>query len=171
MGEYPLPDLEKNEPLAVFCIEDEFTILEAGDFERWEWWPDGDNSPTLEVYEPGAYPLTVWNVFGCSLVDTIYVESRCEPKVFVPNAFSPNDDDENDFFQVFTDYLGSYEMFVYNRWGEVIFHTTSLEEYWDGRYRGELMPSGVYPWMIRFAGDNPDYQDREEITGKVTLLR
>lgn len=168
----PIPDVTTNDELVVFCSEDGDVELSAGNVFNVEWLESGiTDTKSITVDEAGTYYLMVTNEFGCPALDSILVEDRCGPRVFIPDAFSPNNDGDNETFDIFTFNLGSYELFIYNRWGEVIFHTTDNEEFWDGEYRGDIMPSGVYPWMIRYKGDNVDHDELNTLNGKVTLIR
>ena len=82
--------------------------------------------------------------------------------VFIPNAFSPWDDNGvNDAFKVTTANLKSFSMTIYNRWGERIFQTTDPNEGWNGQYNGEPAPSGVYMVKLRFKG-NGGVQTRQK---------
>lgn len=168
----PTPDIGTNEELVVFCSENGSAELFAGNVFAVEWLEGGvTDTNVITVDEAGIYYLMITNEFGCPALDSITVEDRCGPRVFVPDAFSPNNDGENETFDIFSFNLGEYELFIYNRWGEVIFHTTKQDEFWDGVYRGSDMPSGVYPWMIQYRGDNVDHDEKNILNGKVTLIR
>lgn len=78
------------------------------------------------------------------------------PKVYIPEAFTPNDDGTNDFFQpVFTFIPKEYELRVYNRWGNVIFETGDYSKPWDGREpNGNSAPTGAYIYYLRIKSPN-----------------
>ena len=65
-------------------------------------------------------------------------------EVHFPNAFTPNGDGRNDVFVYTARLIERVELRIYNRWGELLFQTTTLEEGWDGRYRGATAPQGTY---------------------------
>jgi len=69
-------------------------------------------------------------------------------KVFVPNSFTPNNDGLNDTFNAKGLFIQDFSMEIYNRWGELLFHTTDLEQGWDGYYRGTLSTEGTYVYNI-----------------------
>ncbi|MCG8385718.1 MAG: PKD domain-containing protein [Cytophagales bacterium] len=168
----PLPDNTVNNDLAVFCDEEGPARLVVAEDFTVEWIdPVQSDEQELLVQDPGIYAFLITNEFGCTVPDSIVAESRCPPRVFVPDAFSPNGDNENEFFEVFPNNVGDFELVIYNRWGEVIFRTTTVEEFWDGNYKGQLMPSGVYPWTIRYTGNNIDYLEAQNLNGRVTLIR
>ena len=67
-----------------------------------------------------------------------------EPNLFHPTAFTPNNDGLNDTFNVYGQFISTFEMRIFNRWGEMMYVTQDLDEGWDGHYRGSLMPEGTY---------------------------
>ena len=66
------------------------------------------------------------------------------PNLFHPNAFTPNSDGLNDTFTVRGQFISTFELRIFNRWGEMIFVTENIDDGWDGQYRGALMPEGTY---------------------------
>ncbi len=124
------------------------------------------------------YTVSIGNGGSCTLVDTIEVVNKCEPLVFVPDAFSPAGTlSENQKLFVYGNYVGEVQMLIYNRWGELI-HAhkgANLDELrtnaWDGNYLGKPVPTGSYVWKITYR--SADFPDREPITlrGAVLLVR
>ena len=126
--------------------------------------------PTTTYYNDGEVTvmLVAENQAGC--LDTVYHTYYIQPEMifFVPNAFTPNGDGNNDYF--FGDGVGvkDYEMRIFNRWGEMIYHSVGKRETWDGRVNGIIAPNGVYIWKMQLTGyDGTDY----EKTGHVSLIR
>ncbi len=78
------------------------------------------------------------------------------PKVYIPEAFTPNDDGTNDLFKpVFTFIPKKYELRVYNRWGNAIFETGDYSKPWDGREpNGNSAPTGAYIYYLRIKSPN-----------------
>jgi gliding motility-associated-like protein len=91
--------------------------------------------------------------------------------IYVPNAFTPNRDGQNDFFSpVITGRpFMNYEFTIFNRWGEVVFYSTEYQESWDGTYLGEISPLGsyVYTLYLKEVGNVNDYR----YTGHVSIVR
>ncbi|MBU0764563.1 MAG: gliding motility-associated C-terminal domain-containing protein, partial [Bacteroidetes bacterium] len=86
----------------------------------------------------------------------------------VPTGFSPNGDGENDVFLVRGGPFEYLEMFIYNKWGERIFHSQVQEEGWDGTKKGIIQPVGVYVYIIEAKTiDGVEYTK----TGDVSLIR
>ena len=91
------------------------------------------------------------------------------PNLYYPTAFTPNKDDLNDNFKVFSQYTSSFEFRIFNRWGEMMFMTNDLNSIgWDGYYKGNLMPEGTYVFTAKIVDDAGRTFDR---SGTVVLLR
>ncbi len=85
----------------------------------------------------------------------------------MPNAFTPNADGENDVFRVPYSMAEEVTKFsVYNRWGELIFSTTNLNEGWDGTFGGKPQSPGTYVWMIEYK----DLLSNKSATAKGTVI-
>ncbi|MDW3645963.1 MAG: PKD domain-containing protein [Bacteroidia bacterium] len=91
------------------------------------------------------------------------------PKVYVPSAFTPNNDGNNDVFRAFVPNLGNGEMLIYDRWGELLYRTLDPNnEGWDGTFKGQAVQEGVYVFLISGQGvDGTDFRR----SGTVTLFR
>lgn len=130
-------------------------------------------SPTILFDEPGTYVacLLVSDVRGCD--DTLCKEIivGCpENAVYIPNTFTPNDDGLNDIFRVGTlgQCIESFEMDIFDRWGERIFNTKTLEKGWDGKVRGTLAKDDVYVYLVKYTMTNKKAYTK---TGHVMLMK
>lgn len=74
-----------------------------------------------------------------------------EPNIYYPAAFTPNGDGLNDLFRVFGQYIVSFEMRIFNRWGELMYTTHDMEEGWDGSFNGKAMPEGTYIFVANIS--------------------
>lgn len=127
---------------------------------------------TFEIQDPGTVTAYFVDENGCPGRDTLRVATCCsERNIYIPNAFSPNDDGQNDAFCVFTtEQCSALEMQIYDRWGELLFKSAAEPlECWNGDYRGRNMPSGVYVCMLLYF----DQQTRQTSTKTqaFTLIR
>lgn len=98
------------------------------------------------------------------------IEIIKEPKLYYPTAFTPDGQGpaENEVFKVFGQYLASFELRIFNRWGELLFVTTDMDQGWDGRFRGREQPEGTYAFVARIT----DLAGRTfNRSGSVVLLR
>lgn len=161
----------------------EYFTNQSIDYTKW-WWSFGDgpfktdsvNIDPTHFYSDvsaGTYysNLIVMNQYGCS--DTAYVPVEIGPEFtfYIPNAFSPsNDDNINDYFTGKGIGIAQFEMWIFDRWGEKIFHTNDIEKGWDGRVQGKSKEGKqeVYVWKVKIK----DVLDKKhEYIGHVTLLR
>jgi gliding motility-associated-like protein len=149
---------------------------ELGLITAWLW-EFGDDSvsfvqnPTHVYRDTGEYRvrLTVVNEFGCT--DTTSRIVRIVDGVFViPNAFSPNNDNNNELFVIHHHEIASYTMFIYDRWGNKVWENRDQNVYWNGRINNTdaECPQGVYVYYIRAEGYDGEIYNR---SGSITLLR
>lgn len=139
------------------------------------WWSPPDSLSCDDCLQPVANPSTLTNYVlytvdqnGCTNSDTVTV--YIDAVLYVPNAFTPNGDGMNDIFYAYGKEINTFVMYVFNRWGELIYTTEDLNTGWDGTYKGIVSPSDVYVWKIIYT----DYIHPEvynEMIGHVTLVR
>ena len=144
------------------------------------FWQFGDGSQSIQVNPTHFYPpqtiadydvmLVAVDTNGC--VDTAiqqYIQREII-RLNVPNAFTAGDDGYNDGFKpVFSspDLISTYQLDIFNRWGELIYTTNNQYDAWDGTYQGKACQSGAYSWKIRYT----DYQKTsKDVHGHVILL-
>lgn len=132
-------------------------------------WSNGDTNPYTEILTPGRYWLEINNSY-CIGKEYIDVEEDCFLRL--PNAFTPNGDGNNDYFfprQLISKGLISFEMDIYNRWGQMIFSTQNIDgRGWDGKFNDKEQPAGVYIYKITAVFKNGR---AEQYDGNVTLIR
>jgi gliding motility-associated-like protein len=105
---------------------------------------------TVNNYLSSKYTLVVAYGNGCvdSISTRVIVENN-KLDFFVPNAFSPNAEKaENRLFKAYGNYIASFRMDIYNRWGEKVFNSDNINTGWDGSYKNQLAPIGVYTYLI-----------------------
>ncbi len=119
----------------------------------YQWSPPfGLNNPGIAdpiaiLSKDQTYYLTAFTPQGCSSVDTITIKVYKGPEIYVPNAFSPNNDDLNDVFKVIAVGIIEFKYFrIYNRWGQEVFETSDSNRGWDGTFNGRKQPPDVYVW-------------------------
>ncbi|AKD58809.1 hypothetical protein SD10_26490 [Spirosoma radiotolerans] len=159
---------------AALCEGDQgTTILSANGATglKYLWVTRSDTTKTITVQRAGDYPIQVTDPLGCTATGVARVLNLCEPRVNVPDAFTPNGDGTNDLLQVFTAYITDYEFRIYNRWGEVIFASNNPEQKWDGTYRGSIYPAMIYPYVVVFKSQYFPERERVVKRGSVLLIR
>lgn len=123
-----------------------------------------DRKAFQQCYRIKAYELDGKNKSSWSNEICFYFS----PNVYVPTAFTPNQDNLNETFHPVSVAVQTYELAIYNRWGEKIFLTNNQEEGWDGTYGGVNSPSGIYMYIIKFTdAENKAYS----LSGTVQLMR
>ncbi|MFT5778898.1 MAG: gliding motility-associated-like protein [Crocinitomicaceae bacterium] len=124
-------------------------------------------------YEGANYEvcLTAMNATSCEDTLCDNIEVRDEFTLWVPNSFTPDADEFNNSFKpVVSDVdAQSYDLFIFNRWGEVIFESHDPEIGWDGTYHGELVISGIYVWKITLKSKHTD--ELRVFNGFVNMMR
>ncbi len=113
--------------------------------------------------------LFVKDSFGCENIADEYINIQYDTvRIFVPSAFTPDNNGLNDVFLPMLFYIKAYNFSIYNRWGEELFHATEGTLGWDGTYQGKEVPQDVYVWMIKATGYN---NVKYAYDGTITLLR
>jgi gliding motility-associated-like protein len=159
------------------CLEDGPGKLDAGPGASYVWITPGIENPTqtektYNVGEQKYYVVDVYNEKGCATRDSIYFKDICPPRLYAPTAFIPDGDVEKDrYFQVFGRFVANFKITIFNRWGEIIFYSEDPNFKWDGTYRGEPMPIGVYPWTITYGAQYSEFQRTQKMDGAVTIIR
>jgi len=164
-----------------FISPNVFFFNQSENAETYLWnFGDGSGSDAMNPQHtfpddgPGQYLVTLfaYSEFGCMDTATQIVYVNDELIFYVPNAFTPDGDQFNNiflpiFYSGFDPY--NYTLYIFNRWGEVLFESHDTSVGWNGTYGGNIMQDGVYIWKIEVKESD---SARSEIhLGTVTLLR
>jgi gliding motility-associated-like protein len=135
-------------------------------------WSNYSQGLTLLTSDSGEYWLHVVNPCG-EMSDTMFLSTNnCDPAIAAPNAFTPNGDGRNDVFQVKAENIQNFQIYVYDRWGTLLFESKDLQQGWDGKFNGELCPAGAYVWMAVYdVYDESGRKKTENVKGTLVLLR
>ena len=129
-------------------------------------------NPVATPSETTTYIVTLGFANGCVRYDTVTVEVRSvlceEPYVFLPTAFSPNGDNQNDVLKLESGIADEVYWVIYNRWGEKLFEAHSIDDVWDGRYKGVAQPAEAYGYYLKVVCQDGTEMEKK---GNVTLLR
>ncbi len=128
------------------------------------------NDPNASGLSKGNYTVRIVDANGCETSLAIEVTERF-PRIFIPNAFSPNGDGTNDDFKPVADCSITFSMQVYNKWGSVVFSTEDVNEGWDGQFDNQPAPDGKYSYVIFYAGTLNDVAFEETFRGSIKLIR
>ena len=160
--------------------EGETVILSAtSGYVDYDWTPPGNlDDPTVPepeatVLEDITYEVTVTDEHGCVNTDTVNLIvqdiDECDlESLFIPGAFSPNNDGLNDEFKI--QILGGYDKLdlrIHDRWGELVFETDDISVGWDGRHDGQLLSSDAFGYFLTIYCNDEVRQEK----GNITLVR
>jgi len=146
-------------------------------FGATEWYydfSDGSSSleqnPTHEYLEPGTYRIiqSVNNDYGCDDATSTTLVVKPAITFYIPSAFTPNNDGINEEFYGNGVGIVSYDMTIYDRWGEILFHSADMDYKWNGTYKGSPVESGVF--VYRFIIEDINSR-RKQYSGEIHLIR
>jgi gliding motility-associated-like protein len=152
------------------------TDLTASGGVSYVWSPSTSlNCPTCQNTTANPSQTTVYCVQGTdangcadTACMTVTVNTDCG-ELFIPTAFSPNDDHENDVLCIYgKQCIKEMDFIIYDRWGEKVYESTNPDDCWDGKYKGEMMNSGVFVYYL-----NATMLSGQQVVkkGNVTLVR
>jgi len=129
-----------------------------------------ETNPLYQFLATGTYKVCLQSINAAGCIDTfcLDVSAKVIPLIDVPNAFTPGKFGKNAVINVKGFGIGKMNWKIYNRWGQLIFISTSINQGWDGTYRGALQPLEVYTYTldVEFT-DGTKYRK----AGDITLLR
>ncbi|HAP02267.1 MAG TPA: hypothetical protein DCQ93_10130 [Bacteroidetes bacterium] len=154
-----------------------FTFINTSVGGNSYFWNFGDQTgdtvtnPTHSFKESGSYYVILTVTAGNGCLDTamspiILIEG--EPKPWIPSAFTPNGDEQNDIFKVYGIAIDEIDFRVYDRWGEMVFQTNNQNQGWDGTFLGKRSELGVYVYEARIVMASGK---KILLRGDVTLMR
>ncbi|HYG18075.1 MAG TPA: gliding motility-associated C-terminal domain-containing protein, partial [Ohtaekwangia sp.] len=130
----------------------------------------------------GIYRVELENTSGCFSRDQTTVIEECEPIITGPTAFRPtsavskNGEMINQQFRLFTFFIDDdgFQIYIFNRWGEMVFESNAREFRWNGGYKNnqaQLLPAGTYSYLVRYKSSYRPEEGVQEKRGGVVLVR
>ncbi len=177
----PIADFTpQNSVLSIFAPT---TLLDNNSSNAYTYlWNFGDGTSNDSIFSPehtfpeeaGSYlvSLQVSNQIGCLDTTSQIIVIEHDPVVFIPNAFTPDGDGlNNEFTAVFPENmkLASFEMYIYDRWGELVFYSQDPKQGWDASLAGFDAPDGVYSYLVKYK--ELGYVNKFQVTGSVVVIR
>ena len=146
-------------------------ILNAGNPGSNYQWNTGGTAQTITIEASGTYSVTVSNG-SCISHDDIFIDN-CGSELWFPNVFTPNNDGLNERFKpVSLRVIGSYQITIFNRWGQKLYESNDAYAGWDGTFNGNICPDGVYFYIAEYKlGAQNSAIDQKTKRGAVTILR
>ena len=177
----PSADFSYNAPIYMFNTETALNNA-SDDAVSYQWLiTDGDpgtstlENPTVSFPdgETGSYEVTLIATSDIGCVDTITKMVVVEPEVilYAPNTFTPDGDEHNQNWRVYIEGIDlySFELTIYNRWGEVIWVNNDADAAWNGTYQGKVVKDGTYHWVLKARNKQTD--ERFTRTGYLNVIR
>lgn len=161
--------------------------LNPGSFLAYDWFYQktedsaegnlGFTGPVYTADKKGIYRVEITNSFGCVSSDITEVLNDCVPKIYVPNALKPTSTIAlNRVFSALTFFVKDedFKIFIYNRWGELVFQSEQRDFQWNGGYDNDPtrpLPSGAYSYNIQYISTFRPDEGVQEKRGGIVLLR
>ncbi|MBX2817123.1 MAG: gliding motility-associated C-terminal domain-containing protein [Saprospiraceae bacterium] len=166
------------DPDTIFFGE-ETTLMATNEVgATYQWTPTDDlqtpgSSSTVAIPpQTTTYTVDITDMAGCTTskqVTVTVIMVNCQrPDIFLPNAFSPNGDGQNDILFVRGLYLEEVDLIVFNRWGQKVFETNNQNSGWDGTFNGQQLEPDVYGYHLRVRCIGGDQHIEK---GNITILR
>lgn len=152
-------------------------LSEGGIKGEWNF-GDGYKQEYSEAFNPShtyigdtdnyVIQLIITNEGGCKDSFKVKICVLDTVSIFMPDAFSPNDDETNEVFKIYAKSVVQSNLQIYNRWGEKLFESDGLKKGWDGTYKGNLCPTDYYIYHIKYKGKSTSWKYKK---GVFYLLR
>ena len=156
----------------IISVDQEIPLWTSGG-SSYVWTPDtyldcsDCDNPISTPGDDIIYFIAVTDSLGCSVEDTIVVTVIYYP-LFIPNGFSPNNDNQNDILYVRGGGVASIQMQIFDKWGSLVFEILDTEIGWDGTFNGKPVNTGVYVYRMDATLKNGEILME---TGNITLFR
>jgi gliding motility-associated-like protein len=177
------PDYQPQVRDTIICVGQNITFTAGtGRKEETISWDNGStkreysiNTANLTPSSGEIYTALIKN--SCAQwTDSFRIKTRdCGYGLYMPTAFSPNGDGENDIFKPFLKadylYIETYDFKVFNRWGNLIFQSDTIQNGWDGSFKGSPLPNDVYVWQLIIRHKFNEKTEVLKVGGDVTIMR
>ena len=145
----------------------------GGQYYHWSpssWLSDPNiANPVARPFDDIVYTLTISNDDNCTDSARVKIRAFKDPDIYVPTAFTPNNDGLNDLFKVYPVGFFLKDLKIYDRWGGLLFMTTDPAKGWDGKNKGEVLAAGTFVWVA--TGTNKKTGAPVFKKGQITLIR
>ena len=157
-----------SDPESELCIGERLEFNAPSGYASYAW-SNGAIDQNVVVMDVGLLWLEVHDTAGCAFRDSVLiVVGGCACDVYVPNAFTPDEDGHNDVFAMATTCaLRDVDLRIFDRWGAELFRAGNANEGWNG----DAIPIGLYPWLLRYSVWNGQRYEQRVERGAVALVR
>jgi gliding motility-associated-like protein len=114
------------------------------------FWNTGANTPSINATKEGVYWVISTSKTCGIRTDSVTIKYKnCDCDVYIPNSFTPNDDDRNDVFSpTFQCDYSYFSLTIFDRWGNTVYTSTNINAKWDGKFKGIPCPDDVYVYRL-----------------------
>jgi len=152
----PIPIITPSE--VVIYVGDEVG-LSAGSYAYYEWYTKNDSlisfDEVLTVKDSGMFYVWVEDINGCADTSALAIVNVVPlTNLFIPNTFTPNDDDHNELFVIKGDNINAFDIKIFNRWGKLMFMSKSIDKSWDGTFSNKKVQQGTYFYLVEVIGED-----------------
>lgn len=135
------------------------------------FWNTGSNSSSISVSKEGVYWVKSISKICGTQTDSVTIKYKnCDCDMFIPNSFTPNDDDKNDYFSPsFQCEYSYFTLTIFDRWGNTVYSSTNINGKWDGKFKGNPCPDDVYVYKLEAIQKNNDKKTTK--SGHISLFR
>ena len=141
--------------LIINCGEEVTLTAQVNSSDEYNYlWSTNETTQSINV-GPGTYWFTASN-------------DGCDVNLYIPNSFTPNGDYDIELLVYRGDNIIDFDFSIFNRWGELMFQTNNLSEFWDGKYKNRVVPPGTYSYVAKIYGKDAKYKFQN---GTVNVLQ
>lgn len=169
VSEKSIPVFNISGPSFLCSDNNDSITLQVNKFKSNIWFPQNENSISITIDQVGKYWHSVIDQFGCANTDTINIKDACNPTFYMPNAFTPNGNNVNDFLNFQGKYIDLFNLKIFNRWGELLYETNEFDSKWDGTFQGNPLPMDVYFYNVNYSSISAEITYSK--SGSLTLIR
>lgn len=169
---YPDPVVDAGDDM-VINHGSSLVLSPSGSNGSYAWTPSDSLScyncknPTASPKENTLYTVTLTDKNGCVVSDSVMI--YIDGILFIPNSFSPDDDGVNDLFLAKGENIDRFTLWIFNRWGQLLFQTNDINKGWDGKYKDKVSKTDTYVWKVKYTHILTG--EKSEKIGHVNLLR
>lgn len=135
------------------------------------YWNTGSTASSINPTKEGYYWVKSTSKNCGTKTDSVYLKYKnCDCDIYIPNSFTPNDDDRNDLFSpVFQCEYSYFMMTIFDRWGNTVYTSTNINGKWDGKFKSNPCPDDVYVYRLEAIQKNNEKKTIR--SGHISLFR
>lgn len=169
---FEVPELRESLKDLTICAEDSAVEVNLPDYPSLFYhWSHGANEASVSLQDTGTYSV-VWGSSCDTIRESFHLSKvSCTCELFIPNAFTPNGDGKNDFFDISSACQTlEFKLQIFNRWGQLIYEQDESSRPWDGNFNGAPVQGGVYLYKVSFKGQSEGQKIEGKRSGSIMVM-